>query len=61
MREDVLLRPALEIKQYAMRQEIKAGAGQPLTSLARQHRVEPAAQRVQMEHVRGGIAKLFFG
>src|SRR5260370_17080259 len=61
MREDVLLRPASEIKQNAMRQEIKAGAGELLASLARQHRVESAAQRVQVKHVRGGIAKLLFG
>src|SRR5690349_17644499 len=61
MREDVLLRPASEIKQNAMRQEIKASAGQLLASLARQHRVKSAAQRVQMQHVRSGIAKLLFG
>src|SRR5207248_2143209 len=60
MREDVLLRPASEIKQNAMRQEIKAGAGQLLASLARQHCVESAAQRVQVQHVRSSIAKLLF-
>src|SRR6516225_11257920 len=60
MREDVLLRPALEIKQNAMRQEFEAGAGERLAALPGQHGVESGAQRVQMEHVRGGVAKLLF-
>ena len=62
MREDVLLRPALEIKQNAMRQEIEAGSGPArVASLARQHRVESGAQRVQVQHVGGGVAQLLFG
>jgi len=60
MREDVLLRPALKIKHDAMRQKIEAGASELLASLARQYRVEFAAQRVQVEHVRSGITKLLF-
>src|SRR5712691_2818299 len=61
MREDVLLRPAGQIKQGACRQEIKAAAGQVGAPLARQHRVESRPQRVQVQHVRGGIAQLLFG
>ena len=60
MREDVLLRPALEIKQNAMRQEFEAGAGERLAALPGQHGVESGAQGVEMQHVRGGVAKLFF-
>ena len=51
VREDVLLRPALEIKQDAMRQEFKASASQRLAALAGQHRIESRAQGVEMEHV----------
>src|SRR6266481_1155645 len=58
MREDVLLRPALEIKQNPMRQKFEAGLSQPLTSLAGQDRVEAGPQRMEMEHVRGGVAEL---
>src|SRR6516162_3452078 len=43
MRKDVLLRPALEIKQNPMRQELEASAGQCFTALAHQHRVESGA------------------
>src|SRR5260370_14764799 len=60
VREDVLLRPAFEIKQDAMRQEFKTGAAQPLASLTGQHRIESSAQRMQVEHVRSGISKLLF-
>src|SRR5579862_7531326 len=58
MREDVLLRPAFEIKQSACRQEIKAAARQFGAVLARQHHVESRAQRVQVQDVGGGIAQL---
>src|SRR5204863_27624 len=58
MREDVLLRPALKIKQCACRQEIEAGTRQLAAPLARQHRVESPAQRVQVQHIGGGIAQL---
>src|SRR6516225_3925594 len=61
MHEDVLLRPALEIKPDAMRQEFNAGTCQALASHAGHHCMESVAQRVQMEHVRCGIAKLLFG
>ena len=44
-----------------MRQEFKTGAGQLLASLAGQHRIESAAQRMQVEHIGSGIAKLLFG
>src|SRR6516225_4298288 len=59
MREDVLLRPALEIKQNAMRQEFEASPGQPVAALSGKHGVESGAQSVKVEHVRGGVAKLF--
>src|SRR5262245_45391602 len=58
VREYVLLQPALEIKQNAMRQKFEAGASQSLASLAGKHAVEPGAQSMEMEHVRGGVAKL---
>src|SRR5258707_2934253 len=61
MREDVLLRPALKIKQCACRQEIKAGTRQLAARLARQHRIESGTQRMEMQYVGGGIAQLFFG
>ena len=61
MSEDVLLRPALEIKQNAMRQEFEAGTGERVVAFAGQHHLESGAQGVEMQHVRGGVAKLFFG
>ena len=49
MREHVLVRPAGEVEGGARRQEVEAGLGQGGAALARQHRVEPGAQRVQVE------------
>src|SRR5436189_1092261 len=61
MREDVLLRPAFEIKQGACRQEFKAAARQFGAVLARQHCVESRAQRVQVQDVGSGVALLLVG
>ena len=61
MREDVLLRPALEIKQDTMREELEAGARQPLASLSGQHCIQPTTQSMQVENVGSGIPKLLFG
>src|SRR5207302_10194830 len=61
VREDVLLRPALKVKQGACRQEVEAGPRQLGASFARQHRVEPRPQRVQVQDVRGGITQLLLG
>ena len=43
------------------RQEVESGSRQLGAALARQHRVEPGAQRVQMQHVGGGILQLLVG
>ena len=61
MRENVLLGPAFQVKQSACRQEIEAAARQLGASLARQHRIESRPQRVQVQHVGGGIAQLLLG
>ena len=61
MREDVLLRPAFEIKQGARRQEIKAPARQFGAMFTRQHQIESGAQRMQVENVGGGVAQLLVG
>src|ERR1051326_6547062 len=58
VREDVLLRPALQIKERTRRQEIKAAARQFGAALARQHHIEPSSQCVEMQDVGGGIAQL---
>ena len=58
MREDVLLRPAPEIKQNAVRQKFEACVSQRLAPLAGQHRVKAGAQGMEIEHVRVGLAKL---
>src|SRR6202022_611692 len=58
VREDVLLQPAFEIKQNAMRQKFEAGVSQPLASLAGQDFIEAGAQSMEMDHVRGSVAKL---
>src|SRR5579883_2877208 len=56
MREDVDFRPTFEVEEGARGQETEAGLRELGPLLARQHLVEPAAQRVQVEDVRGRVA-----
>ena len=43
VRKNVLLSPASEIKQHAMRQKLEAGPRQLLTTFANQHSIEPSS------------------
>src|SRR5260221_3267232 len=61
VREDVLDAPATEIEQRPGRQEIEAGLGEHLAPLARQHGVELRLERMEVEHVRRGVAQLLVG
>ena len=58
MREDVLGLPAAEIELGPGRQEVETGLRQFVAAFARQHRVEPLAQTMQMQHVGRGIGEL---
>src|SRR5207237_9817091 len=61
MRENVLLGPALEVKQRTIWQEIEASPSQLDAVLPGQHRIETAAQRVQVQNVRSGVTQLLLG
>ena len=56
--EDVHRGEAGEIEPRPLRQIGEGGARQPVAPLAREHRVELLAQRVQMQHVGGGVGEL---
>ena len=60
MRENVAFFPTLQIEPGARRQEFEAGFRQGSTILARQHGVELVTQRMQMQHIGGGISQLRF-
>ena len=58
MGEQVLLGPAGKVELGPYRQEVEAGLRQMRAALAREHRIEPCPQGVEMEHVARGIALL---
>src|SRR3954469_5583482 len=58
MGEDVLLAPAQKVEPRTVRQEPEAGLRQRLAALARQHGVEFCLERMQMQHVGGGVGDL---
>jgi len=60
MREDVFELPAAEIEPRPRRQEIETGLRKFGAPLAREHRVEALAQRVQVQDVGSGISELRF-
>ena len=59
--EDVELGPTLEVEAGAVGQEIEAGLGERGAPFAGEHRVELLLQRVQVEHVVGGVIQLARG
>ena len=58
MGEHVHVRPAADIQGSARRQEAETGLGVFGAALPDQHRVEPPPQRMQVEHVSGGVGEL---
>src|SRR5262245_11184936 len=56
--EDVLLAPAGEVELGARREAAEDGFRQRGAPLTRQHLVEPRLERVQVEHVGGGVFEL---
>ena len=58
MREDVLLGPAGEVEKRAVGQVAEGGARQLLPALAGEAAVELGAERVEVEHVGGGVGQL---
>src|SRR5262245_46970365 len=58
--KNVVMLPALQIKQRARRNKIEAAFRQLRAPLAHQHRIKLATQLMQVEHVICGILLLFF-
>ena len=58
MRKNVLGFPAGKIKFRPRRQKVETGLRKLGAALARQHRIQLFAQRMQMQHIGGGIGEL---
>src|SRR5512138_578617 len=58
MGKNILELPALQVEYGARGQEAEAGLGELRAPLPRQHRIELLAQRMQVQHVGGGVGKL---
>src|ERR1700687_2215658 len=58
MRKNILGVPALQVELRPRRQKFETGLRQFGAALAREHGIEPFAQRMQMQHVGGRIGQL---
>jgi len=51
VRKDILIRPAGKVELHPLGQKAEAGRRQFRAALARQHRIEPVLERVQVQDV----------